>query len=107
MASVKSKPESRENQGLKGPTEPWKVQVDVYLEDDTTDPPTFRIESCLPSYEEKPGDNILVFHNNGRPGFQMIFHLHDRTDKGYRFPRQESDAVWSKIGDDCPLDEAK
>lgn len=86
----------------KGPNERWKVQVDVYLKDDTTNPPEFRVESALPSYPEKPGDNILVFNNNGRPGFEILFHLHDLTGKGYRFPRNRDDAVWSKIGDECP-----
>ena len=87
-----------------GPIDPWKVQLDVYLEDDS-DPPKFRVESCLPSYEAKPGDKILEFHNNNRPGFEIHFHLHDLTGKGYKFPRNEDDAVWSQIGDQCPTTE--
>lgn len=93
------------NAAVMGPNEPWTVQVDVYLEDDTTDPPKFRIDSCLPSYDEK-GDKILEFHNNNRPGFEVHFHLHDMTGKGYVFPKHEDDAVWSKIGNQCPETEA-
>lgn len=77
----------------------WTVEVDVYLESD--DPLDFTVHSCL---QQKKGGN-LVFHNNGRPGFNIVFHLFDRTGKGYRFPsppHHRRNAVWSQLGDDCP-----
>lgn len=85
---------------------PWAVEVDVYLEADT-DPPRFRIESSLPIDTTKPDEPLLVFENNGRPGFEIRFYLYDLTEKGYRFPRDPDDAVWSTIGEDgCPTSEA-
>ena len=105
-AKPKSKAGAKPRTTARGPREKWKVQVDVYLEDDTTDPPRFRIETCLPCYDAKPGDKIMVFNNNGRPGFEIHFHLHDLTMQGYRFARSRDDAVWSRIGDDCPTTEA-
>lgn len=96
---------SMEARGL-AKNEPWQVQVDVYLEDDSTDPPKFRVESCLPhkirDFKGKD-EKYLVFHNNHRPGFRILFQLHDLTAGGaYRFPKVARDAVWSKIGDECP-----
>jgi hypothetical protein len=86
---------------------PWQVQIDVYLEDDESDPPVFRIESCLPlSPASTKADKILLFENNHRPGFEILFHLWDLTGKGYRFPQNAKDAIWSKIGNDCPEEEA-
>jgi hypothetical protein len=34
---------------------PWQIQMDVYLEDDQSNPPKFRIECPLPIKEVKPG----------------------------------------------------
>ena len=94
-----------EERGLQN-GDPWLVQVDVYLEDDTTTPPTFRVESCLPNKVRQFGgrdEKYLVFENNLRPGFKILFQLHDLTTHGgYTFPRRPDDAVWSKIGEDCP-----
>lgn len=83
---------------------PWQVDVDVYLDDMTTEPPTFRIESYLQSGPGGP----LVFHNNHRPGFDIHFHLHDPNGTGYRFPQHSNRraAVWSRMGDAaCPSQE--
>jgi len=76
---------------------PWTVEVDVHLESDSC-PPKFTIESFL-----KGDSGRLVFNNSGRPGFNIVFRLHDGTGKGYRFPSPPrlKDAVWSKIGPDC------
>jgi hypothetical protein len=86
---------------------PWQVQIDVYLKND--DPVEFSIECPLESYEVEDAKvgtkKYVVFKNNHRPGFDILFHLHDLTGKGYKFPRRPEDAVWSKIGEDCP-DEA-
>lgn len=96
-------PQSVERTG--GGGKPWTVEIDVYLiSDDDPSSPVFEVVSCLPAYE-KDGEKYLVFENNCRPGFDIHFHLHDRTGKGYRFPRHENDAVWSKIGTDCPRSE--
>lgn len=85
---------------------PWQVQVDVYLEsDDDPDKPVFRIESSLPSHRLETGEKCLVFENNHRPGFTILFHLHDQTTSGYRFPPDADDAVRSRIGDKCPDDQ--
>ena len=84
---------------------PWAVQIDVYLDDDSGPKPQFRVMSCLQSYENDCGDTYVVFENKCRPGFEIIFQLHDLTGKGYTFPKDADDAVWSKMGDDCP-DEA-
>jgi hypothetical protein len=91
--------------GLAAPDQPWQVQVDVYLEDDS-DPadPKFHIECPLP-WTDVGGEKYLRFENRCRPGFEILFHLHDLTGKGYTFPKREDEAVWSKIGNDCP-DEA-
>jgi len=81
---------------------PWQIQMDVYLEDDQSDPPKFRIECPLPIKEVKPGETYVVFQNKCRPGFDILFHLHDETHKGYTFPKHADEAVWSKIGTTCP-----
>lgn len=88
------------------PGKPWAIDIDVYLQSDGANP-KFYIESCLPKDSTKPDDELLIFRNNGRPGFELRFHLWDLTGKGYRFPRNKDDAVWSKVGDDdCPDSEA-
>jgi hypothetical protein len=107
-------PESRENAcfvELAAKEKPWQIQIDVYLVDDKTDPPKFTIECQLPSYEVKSDDprqppkKYIVFENKHRPGFDILFHLHDETENGYKFPRRADEAVWSRAGEDCP-DEA-
>ena len=80
----------------------WPVHIDVYLDDDTRPNPRFEIISTLPSYQNAKGEEILEFKNNHRPGFKIHFHLRDRTGKGYGFPTSAEDAVWSRIGDECP-----
>lgn len=84
--------------------EPWQVQVDVYLE--CVDPLQFRVESCLPQ-KMANGIKYLIFENNLRPGFKILFQLHDltRTDPtqaGYTFPKRADDAIWSTRKDECP-----
>ena len=79
------------------PDGPWTVEVDVYLRSDSN-PPEFDIHSAL----ECNNDDRLVFNNRGRPGFTVIFNLHDLTGRGYRFPDNEREAVWSQLGSDCP-----
>lgn len=88
--------------------EPWLVQVDVYL--DSVDPLAFHLESCLPQEVRNFGgknENYLVFNNHCRPGFKILFELHDLTNtdptaNGYRFPHKADDAIWSQRGDECP-----
>lgn len=88
--------------------EPWLVQVDVYL--DSVDPLAFHLESCLPQEERNFGgkdEKYLIFNNNWRPGFKILFELHDLTNddpdaKGYRFPHRPDDAIWSQRGEACP-----
>jgi len=79
--------------------EPWQVQVDVYL--DRVHPLKFRVESCLPQ-QMKKGEKYIQFDNNFRPGFRILFQLHDMTDSGYTFPAKAEDGVWSRVGDECP-----
>lgn len=79
----------------------WVVDVDVYLE--SIDPLRFIVESYL--QQAHGGD--LVFHNNGHPGFDVAFHLHDDTDDpdGYTFVRPRQNAIWSQYGESeaaCP-----
>ena len=83
---------------------PWVVDVDVYLK--SVGPPAkFELSTCL----EKDPDNNLVFKNNHRPGFEIHFHLHDKTGKGYRFPEPQDlkYAVWSMKGEKCCPKSAK
>lgn len=79
---------------------PWEVVVDVYLHSET--PGDFTIQSYLQS---KPGSDELVFCNNGHPGFNVTFNLHDETGLGYRFPGppKDQDSLWSVLGaGQCP-----
>lgn len=80
----------------------WPAHIDVYLEDDSGPKPTFHIESSLPSYKNAKGEEILKFENRHRPGFKLHFHLHDGTGKGYEFPNDPEDAIWSQAGSNCP-----
>lgn len=104
--------EKRENAcfvALAAKEKPWQIQIDVYLEDDECDPPKFSIECPLPSYDvpdPKLGTKkYLVFENKHRPGYDILFHLHDLTGKGYTFPQRPEEALWSRTGEECP-DEA-
>lgn len=106
MEESKPEPWLEEDSRRLAPDSPWAVEVDVYLEADT-DPPRFRVVSTLPLETSDPNDPILIFQNNGRPGFELRFHLYDQTERGYRFPGQEKDAVWSTIGESgCPTSAA-
>ena len=88
------------------PGNPWPVDIDVYLYEDT-DPPRFEVVSTLPIDDSDSNDPLLIFDNKGRPGFELRFHLYDQTEKGYRFPIAKDDAVWSIIADTgCPTSEA-
>src|ERR1700754_4616203 len=77
----------------------WDVLVDVYLVSD--EPKEFHVESYLQNAKNQP----LNFHNNGHPGFNVTFELHDETGKNYSFARgpNKEDAVWSQLGSACPL----
>jgi hypothetical protein len=77
----------------------WDVLVDVYLVSDS--PTEFHVESYLQDAEDQP----LNFHNNGHPGFNVTFELHDETGKNYSFARgpNKEDAIWSQLGSACPL----
>jgi hypothetical protein len=75
------------------PGGPWTVDVDVYITADGT-PPKFEIQSYLQSGPNK----LLRFENNGRPGFKILFRLHDQTDSGYTFAPKARDAISSKCG---------
>lgn len=78
---------------------PWQVDVDVYVHDEKSDPP-FRIESYL---QTTPGGK-LQFHNRGRHGFLINFHLYDKTGRGYKFPMPNdlAKALRSQAGTSCP-----
>lgn len=82
--------------------EPWTVEVDVHLKsDDDPNNPLFTIGSVIK--KGSGADGKLVFNNNGRPGFKLLFEFHDDTRKGYTFPAREQDAVWSQLGANaCP-----
>lgn len=49
----------------------------------------------------KPGQPIIEFHNDHHAGFEIYFELQGDT-KGYFFPPDPKDAVWSKLGSVCP-----
>ena len=89
------------NHGM-GPDSSWTVGVDVYLEDATSVPPKFNIQTCLPT--KANGD--IVFNNSGRHGFTLLYHLHDLTNSGYHFPGPPhvDDGLWSRQGAGCPPD---
>lgn len=94
-----------EDQRRLAPGNPWPVDIDVYLYDDTN-PPRFEVVSTLPIDHSDPEDPLLIFDNKGRPGFELRFHLYDQTEKGYRFPIDKDHAVWSIIADKgCPTEE--
>ena len=81
---------------------PWPVDIDVYLYD-ANDPDGFEVVSILPIDNSDPKDPLLVFENKDRPGFKLLFHLHDQTGEGYRFADDADDAVWSiKAEKGCP-----
>ena len=101
-------PEKKHNMSKAGAVESrpsWLVEVDVYLEDADSDPPQFRLETCLPMDPEDP-DKVITFHNRGRPGFDIKFNLIDETGQGYSFPPQgkRDEALWSRQGPGCPPD---
>ena len=83
------------------PGRPWLVEIDVYLDADTN-PPRFRLQSALPSKNPGSSDPEFVFENRGRPGFELRFNFYDQTGKGYQFPDELDDTIWSALGDRCP-----
>jgi hypothetical protein len=90
------------------PGKPWEAEVDVYLT--SVGPPVaFTIETCLPT----DASGNIIFKNNGRPGFNINFHLYDNTNdgqgSGYVFPNPPAPpnktgawAMWSSAGQGCP-----
>ena len=77
---------------------PWKVDVDVCLYG-VNENPAFEIKSYL----QDASNGNLQFHNQGRPGFEIHFELHDETGEQYRFPRRSADALLSSEGKGCPV----
>jgi hypothetical protein len=78
----------------------WDVIVDVYLHSEAAG--DFDIESYLQS---SPPSKKLIFWNNGHPGFNITFNLHDETNLGYKFvgAPNEEDSIWSQLGGTgCP-----
>jgi hypothetical protein len=97
------------------PDNPWTVDVDVYLY--SVGPPAeFTVDTCLPvELDCDDPHGRIVFRNNGRDGFNLVFRLFDNTNggegSGYVFPdppgpKHVSDhnkwALWSKEGEGCP-----
>lgn len=87
---------------------PWPVEVDVYLIDDSDpDDPKFELRSTLPAEDPDSEHPTFIFDNRGRPGFDIRFYLYDQTGKGYQFAKNRADAVWSTIGEHgCPTSAA-
>lgn len=93
------------------PGDPKPVDVNVFIDDPTTDPPRFRFETTqLPMGP----DNHLHFANCGHPGFCIYYHLQDPTH-GYLFPEASlyphppgpkdehlNQALYSAVGTNCP-----
>lgn len=94
------KPVDASNKGVApGDKQPWDAVVDVFLHSET--PGDFTVRSNL----QAPGSDELVFRNDGHPGFNVIFNLHDETQLGYRFPAppKDFDSIWSQVGaSGCP-----
>lgn len=97
MSKAASKTQSRPQSQAQDSS--WPVDVNVYLRPDGEEPP-FHLESRLP---QNP-DGEFVFHNRGRHGFFISFHLKDPHNTGYLFPTsaQLSQALWSRKGPGCP-----
>ena len=79
------------------PKKPWHIDIDVYLQPPSTNPP-FTLETCL----QRTSSKRIMFHNRRRPGFVIRFRLHDELNPGYLFPTDPTEAVWSKKGTTCP-----
>lgn len=89
--------------------QPWEVDIDVYLYDASDPKDGFKVKSVLPIEidDSDPPIEYIIFENKGRPGFKLLFHLHDETGQNYQFAENKDDAIWSREGDDkCP-DEAE
>lgn len=87
--------------------DPWPVEVDVYLQDVTVDPPRFSLDTYLPLDRHDP-QQVITFNNCGRKaGFEIKFNLIDETGGGYCFPPQKDrdKALWSRQGPGCPPDD--
>ena len=66
----------------------------------------FDIECPLPWSRRRRRNSTCALKINAGQGFEITdFTMHDPTGKGYAFPKDADDAIWSKIGIDCP-DEA-
>ena len=81
--------------------DPWKCEVDIYLQPQGSDPP-FELQTCL----EMNSAKRIIFKNRRRPGFIIRFRLHDDLNPGYHFPSDPTQAVWSQAGPDCPQAQA-
>jgi hypothetical protein len=77
--------------------EPWKCEVDIYLQPQGSDPP-FELQTCL----EMNSAKRIIFKNRRRPGFVIKFRLHDDLNPGYHFPSDPTQAIWSQVGTECP-----
>ena len=107
---VVSAPTAKSGMAKSSQKAPWTVAVDVYLKDVYLDEAgrrrgRFTLETPM----AKNKDDDLVFENRGRPGFNVVFNLHDETGGGYGFPKQadKEEAVWSRYGPDCPDSEVR
>jgi hypothetical protein len=87
-------------------SKPWQIEIDVILHSDQdAKNPDFTIASTLPCKDPGADKPVYEFYNRGRDGFDILFRLHDQTGKGYRFPDDPVDAVWSAEDEaNCPAD---
>lgn len=79
---------------------PRNATVRVVLKSDK--PLDFEIHSDdLP----KDANGDLLFENDHHPGFKVEFKLEDVNNLGYLWPlpQNKEEAVWSKLGAQCPL----
>ena len=79
------------------------VTVNVTLNSETQGDFTI-LPSPIGSLPTGP-DGELIFRNQGHPGFFVVFHLIDLTQRGYRFPpdSKKKEAVWSVLqANACP-----
>lgn len=111
-----SKPEQQPKRKLqtRGPTNPWEIEVDVYLK--SAGPPAdFCIDTCLPAeFHGNDPHPWIVFSNHGRDGFKLNFRLYDNTgaSSAYVFPDPPGNptkggdpqkwALWSADSQTCP-----
>lgn len=79
----------------------WKeVDIKVIIEDPDADPPKFRLE--CPELPKIPNtDHDFRFSNDGHEGFLLNYILQGNAH-GYRFPDDETQALYSARGVQCP-----